>query len=102
MVDIDGMLRDFHEKFEEEQRSTGQRNQEFRRDLIEEEFREFNELIEEDGFDKNAVSEELADIVYSTWGTAVCFGIDLEGELKEIHKENMSKTSLKTPEDMKQ
>lgn len=97
--DLRSMLEDFHDKFEEEQRSRGQENQEFRRDLLEEEFQEFNEVIESEGFDEDSITEEMADMVYLLFGSAVCFDVNLYEVLVDIHEENMAKESLKTPED---
>ena len=38
-----------------------------------------------------AIADELADIVYVAYGTAVTYGIDLDMVLGEVHRSNMSK-----------
>jgi predicted HAD superfamily Cof-like phosphohydrolase len=37
------------------------------------------------------VAQELADLVYVAYGTAVSLGIDLDAALAEVHRSNMSK-----------
>lgn len=37
------------------------------------------------------IADALADIVYVAYGSAVCYGIDLDLVLEEVHRSNMSK-----------
>ena len=37
------------------------------------------------------IAQELADLVYVTYGTAISFGIDLDAAVREVHRSNMSK-----------
>ena len=38
------------------------------------------------------VADDLADLAYVTYGTAVSYGIDLDGAIAEVHRSNMTKT----------
>jgi predicted HAD superfamily Cof-like phosphohydrolase len=40
---------------------------------------------------KAMLAKELADLLYVAYGTAHCFGIDLERVFAEVHRSNMSK-----------
>jgi predicted HAD superfamily Cof-like phosphohydrolase len=37
------------------------------------------------------IAQELADVVYVAYGTAVAYGLDLDAVLAEVHRANMSK-----------
>lgn len=37
------------------------------------------------------IAQELADVVYVAYGTALAYGIDLDAVLAEVHRANMSK-----------
>lgn len=37
------------------------------------------------------IAQELADVVYVAYGTALTYGIDLDAVLAEVHRANMSK-----------
>lgn len=50
---------------------------------------ELNELI--DAKDLVQVADALGDLLYVVYGTAVCFGIDMEPIFNEIHRSNMTK-----------
>lgn len=41
--------------------------------------------------DLAAVADALADIVYVCYGTALAYGLDLDGVLAEVHASNMAK-----------
>jgi predicted HAD superfamily Cof-like phosphohydrolase len=41
-----------------------------------------------------AIAQELADVVYVAYGTALAYGIDLDAVLAEVHRANMSKLGL--------
>lgn len=62
---------------------------EFRKKLIQEEYEEFLEAVE-DGDLVNAF-KELADLIYVVEGTAVEMGGDLDAVFNEVHESNMSK-----------
>lgn len=38
-----------------------------------------------------AIAQELADVVYVAYGTALAYGIDLDAVIAEVHRANMSK-----------
>ncbi len=61
----------------------------FRRALIEEEFQEFLDAVEEG--DLVNAAKELADLAYVVNGTAVEMGFDLDIVVRAVHKSNMSK-----------
>ena len=87
------MLREFHTTYGLPLRSRpelgrpGERS--LRSALLEEESREACAAL----WDGNIaeVAQELADVVYVCYGTAVQFGIDLDAVLAEVHRANMSK-----------
>lgn len=60
-----------------------------RLDLIEEEFDELKDAIEE----RNVVevADALTDLLYVIYGAGAAFGIDLDACFKEVHSSNMSK-----------
>ncbi|ASY34187.1 MULTISPECIES: pyrophosphohydrolase domain-containing protein [Streptomyces] len=65
-----------------------------RRALLAEEFAEVDEAAGEVAADPGALAhfaQELADLVYVTYGTALTHGIDLDAVLAEVHRANMSK-----------
>lgn len=41
--------------------------------------------------DLPAIAQELADLVYVAYGTAMSLGIDLDAALAEVHRANMAK-----------
>jgi predicted HAD superfamily Cof-like phosphohydrolase len=57
--------------------------------LLEEEVGEFVAASERG--DLIGIADALADIVYVAYGTALTYGIDLDGVLQEVHRSNMSK-----------
>ena len=52
---------------------------------------EFNEFMDESGFDEAALLKELADLVYVCYGYADRFGWDLDEAFRRVHLSNMSK-----------
>jgi len=68
-----------------------------RGELIEEEFREvYRELPTCDihksaELDKAALTKELADLLYVTYGFAVTFGLPIDEVFERVHRSNMSK-----------
>ena len=64
---------------------------ELRKKLIDEEFNELKDAINEN--DLIEVADALTDILVVTYGAAVAFGIDLDKCFKEVHRSNMSKLS---------
>jgi predicted HAD superfamily Cof-like phosphohydrolase len=60
-----------------------------RRALMAEECQEYQDA--EDLHDIVKIADALADIVYVAYGTALCYGIDLDAVLAEVHASNMSK-----------
>ncbi|SRR5712691_3958547 len=57
--------------------------------LIQEEFAELREALSQR--DIEAVTKELADLLYVAYGTAVSCGIDMAPVFREVHRSNMSK-----------
>ncbi|EDY46700.1 hypothetical protein [Streptomyces sp. SPB074] len=91
-------LRAFHSAFGLVVRETPGRVDEataaLRRALLAEEFAEADEAAGELADDAGALAhfaQELADLVYVTYGTALTHGIDLDAVLAEVHRANMSK-----------
>ena len=60
-----------------------------RKKLIEEEFIELQEAMENKDIVK--IADGLGDLLYVVYGTAVSYGIDMEPIFNEIHRSNMSK-----------
>lgn len=57
--------------------------------LIQEESREVVRALV--GDDLSHIAQELADLIYVTYGTAIQFGIDLDAVVAEVHRANMTK-----------
>lgn len=87
------MLKEFHEKFvypmPDEPRLLDDERWELRKSLIEEEYEEFKEAVE-NGDLVNAF-KELADLTYVVVGTSVEMGGNLDLVFREVHRSNMSK-----------
>ena len=60
-----------------------------RQRLLVEETTEVGEAVAEE--DLAAIAQELADVVYVAYGTALTYGIDLDAVIAEVHRANMSK-----------
>ena len=73
--------------------------QTLRNRLIQEEFEEFQEAMQNK--DLSGMAKELADLLYVVYGTAVSLGIDMEPVFKEVHRSNMSKVGGYKREDGK-
>ena len=41
--------------------------------------------------DRHNLAQELADLAYVAYGTALVYGLDLDQALAEVHRANMSK-----------
>lgn len=63
-----------------------------REKLISEEYWEY--IAGEDKDDLVNIAQELADIIYVVYGTAITYGIDLDAVLAEVHRANMSKLDV--------
>jgi predicted HAD superfamily Cof-like phosphohydrolase len=62
---------------------------EFRAAVIDDERQELREAMDEG--DLIAIADALGDSTYVVFGTALSYGIDLEGVIDEIHRSNMTK-----------
>jgi predicted HAD superfamily Cof-like phosphohydrolase len=60
-----------------------------------EEYQEYQDA--EDAADAVKIADGLADIVYVAYGTALCYGIDLDAVLAEVHASNMTKEPSREP-----
>lgn len=84
---------EFHQKFDmhigAEAKFPDDNTINLRRDLIEEELREYYQSVE--ARDIVNVAKELADIVYVIHGTAIAYGINLDKVFNLVHNNNMSK-----------
>ena len=79
------MLEEFHDCFG----AAGANDPGVRPTLIKEETKEVLEALEEQ--DLEHLAQELADLAYVAYGTALVYGIDLDLALAEVHRSNMSK-----------
>ena len=64
---------------------------ELRKKLIDEEFNELKEAIEDNNIVE--VADALTDILVVTYGAGAAFGINLDKCFEEVHRSNMSKLS---------
>lgn len=60
-----------------------------RKSLVSEEYWEY--IGGEDKNDLVNIAQELADLIYVIYGTALTYGINLDAVLTEVHRANMSK-----------
>lgn len=83
----------FHNKFgltvQSSPRIPCDKDIECRKNLINEEAREFNEA--SDARDLIAIADALADLLYVVYGAAITYGIDIEPVFDEVHRSNMTK-----------
>lgn len=103
MNDAQKMVQDFHEQFDIHVAATpsvpDEATETLRNRLIQEEFEELQEAMQEK--DLPSIAKELADLLYVVYGTAVSLGIDMEPVFKEVHRSNMSKVGGYKREDGK-
>lgn len=66
-----------------------------RRALLAEEYQEYQDA--EDARDLTGIADALADMVYVAYGTARCYGFDLDAVLAEVHASNMTKEPPAAP-----
>ena len=82
------MVQEFHEQFDIHVSPTPAIPDEptkiLRKRLIQEEFEELQEAMEEK--DLPSIAKELADLLYVVYGTAVSLGIDMEPVFQEVHR----------------
>jgi predicted HAD superfamily Cof-like phosphohydrolase len=87
------LVREFHERFDLARADlpgpVSAECAEVRIRLLAEEVAELFEAMSEGNLPD--IARELADVVYVAYGTAVAYGIDLDGVLAEVHRANMSK-----------
>lgn len=97
------MVQEFHKQFEIHVSPTpsipDEPTQILRKRLIQEEFDELQEAMQEK--DLPSIAKELADLLYVVYGTAVSLGIDMEPVFQEVHRSNMSKVGGHKREDGK-
>ncbi len=97
------MVQEFHEQFDIHVSHTpsipDEPTQTLRKRLIQEEFEELQEALQEK--DLPSIAKELADLLYVVYGTAVSLGIDMEPVFQEVHRSNMSKVGGYKREDGK-
>jgi predicted HAD superfamily Cof-like phosphohydrolase len=97
------MVLDFHNQFDIHVSPTpsipDEPTQILRKRLIQEEFEELQEAMQEK--DLPSIAKELADLLYVVYGTAVSLGIDMEPVFREVHRSNMSKVGGYKREDGK-
>ena len=97
------MVQEFHQQFEIHVSPTPSIPDEpiqiLRKRLIQEEFDELQEAMQEK--DLPSIAKELADLLYVVYGTAVSLGIDMEPVFQEVHRSNMSKVGGHKREDGK-
>ncbi|MBA3968361.1 MAG: hypothetical protein H0X47_21825 [Nitrospirales bacterium] len=103
MNDAQRMVQEFHKQFEIHVSPTpsfpDEPTQILRKRLIQEEFDELQEAMQEK--DLPSIAKELADLLYVVYGTAVSLGIDMEPVFQEVHRSNMSKVGGHKREDGK-
>jgi predicted HAD superfamily Cof-like phosphohydrolase len=101
--DAQRMVQEFHKQFEIHVSPTpsipDEPTQILRKRLIQEEFEELQEAMQEK--DLPSIAKELADLLYVVYGTAVSLGIDMEPVFQEVHRSNMSKVGGHKREDGK-
>lgn len=97
------MVQEFHKQFEIHVAPIpsipDEPTQILRKRLIQEEFEELQEAMQEK--DLPSIAKELADLLYVVYGTAVSLGIDMEPVFQEVHRSNMSKVGGHKREDGK-
>lgn len=93
MTDAQHMVAEFHRRFgiltATAPTVSGENTRTLRVRLIQEEFDELKEALDQG--DLPAIAKELADLLYVVYGSAVSYGIDMEPVFREVHRSNMSK-----------
>ncbi|MEU6999920.1 MazG nucleotide pyrophosphohydrolase domain-containing protein [Nonomuraea sp. NPDC046570] len=91
------MVREFHERFgfpvADTPAAPDERMARLRQRLLAEEVTEVGQAVESG--DLVNLAQELADVVYVVYGTAITYGIDLDAVLAEVHRANMTKEGSK-------
>ncbi len=103
MMDRQGMVAEFHRKFDipvgDRPSIPDEVTRELRVRLIQEEFGELQEAMAAQ--DLPGVAKELADLLYVVYGTAVAYGVDMDPVFREVHRSNLSKVGGYKREDGK-
>lgn len=93
MTEEQAMVEAFHRQFDilvrERPTTPTDATKALRLRLIQEEFDELKEAMDQDNL--VSVAKEMADLLYVVYGTAVSYGIDMEPVFREVHRSNMSK-----------
>ena len=84
-------MRTFGQEVKDKSEFPNEKIIELRKKLIEEEFNELKQAINEK--DLVEVADALTDILVVTYGAGVAFGINLDKCFEEVHRSNMSKLS---------
>lgn len=103
MYEAQQMVLEFHKEFDIHVADTptvpDEKTEALRVRLIQEEFAELKEALEEKNLPN--IAKELADLLYVVFGTAVSYGIDMEPVFQEVQRSNMSKVGGYKREDGK-
>ena len=84
-------MRTFGQEVKDKSEFPNEKIIELRKKLIEEEFDELKQAINEK--DLVEVADALTDILVVTYGAGVAFGVNLDKCFEEVHRSNMSKLS---------
>ncbi len=84
-------MRTFGQEVKDKSEFPNEKIIELRKKLIEEEFNELKQAINEK--DLVEVADALTDILVVTYGAGVAFGVNLDKCFEEVHRSNMSKLS---------
>jgi len=88
-------LTQFHTTFDLPQRiqpvMPPQAERDLRHTLMREEAAECIQALADPGASMESIAQELADVVYIAYGTALTYGIPLDDVLREVHAANMRK-----------
>jgi len=98
MIKEQKMVAEFHELFQLPINNTpkivGKDLHYLRVGLIDEEFKELKEAMEQKNLVK--IADGLADLLYVLYGTAITYGLDMDPIFREVHRSNMSKGDPET------
>tara|TARA_Y100000590_G_C15520676_1_gene939279 strand:- start:169 stop:537 length:369 start_codon:yes stop_codon:yes gene_type:complete len=84
-------MRTFGQEVKDKSEFPNEKIIDLRKKLIEEEFDELKQAINEK--DLVEVADALTDILVVTYGAGVAFGVNLDKCFEEVHRSNMSKLS---------